>query len=115
MAEPNFADNEAIRMVDIDGLDASYVPETSAITNVENFSQNDVYLTASSAKGGGQFDDLKELGNNDPTDGPFSGSFTSNGWAWVQVTLPEQIDCSKEDIKVYAYKRNLGELYSILG
>lgn len=35
LADPNFADNEAIRMVDIDGLDATYTPVTSQITSVD--------------------------------------------------------------------------------
>ena len=36
LANPNFADNEAIRMVNVDGDTASYVPVTNTITNVEN-------------------------------------------------------------------------------
>ena len=36
LANPNFVDNEAIRMVNVNGDTASYVPVTSTITNVSD-------------------------------------------------------------------------------
>ena len=45
LASPNFADNEAIRMVDSDGDTASYIPVTSTITNVDASSPSATKLT----------------------------------------------------------------------
>ena len=44
-ATPNFVDNEAIRMVDINGDTASYVPVTSTITNVDATNPAAIQLT----------------------------------------------------------------------
>ena len=117
VATPNFADNEAIRMVDNNGDTASYVPVTSTITNVDDKTIN---VTASDPGSAWIVGGTPPLAINGDTssyynaqkiridfDAPIDGFFSHSGWGGggTKTNTIKYYDENDNEIGEYVYVR----------